>query len=85
MEDLLNRLTSYTDVTPDTDANGIQQIYRTDLDGNITVTLSSDGKISISTQKSADKNVVAVACVINAQDNNIELVYVAYTKKEGEE
>ena len=82
---LLQRLSDYVDVTPDDDANGIQKVYRTDLDGNVTTTISSDGKISITTQKNADKNVVAVACVMYQEDNNIEIVYVAYTKKEGEE
>ncbi len=83
--ELLNRLTSYTDVTPDADANGIQQIYRTDLDGNVTVTMASDGTISITSTKDSSKNVQAVACVMYGDNNNIEIVYVAYIKKEGEE
>ena len=81
-EDLMTRLTSYTDVTPDDDANGIQKIFRTDVDGNVTVTLSSDGKISITSAKDSTKNVVAVACVIYQEDNNINITYTAYVKKE---
>ena len=82
---LLDRLTSYTDVTPDTDANGIHQIYRTDLDGNVTVTIASAGTIDITSAKDSSKNVQAVACVMYGDDNNIEIVYVAYIKKEVEE
>ena len=82
---LLNRLTSYTDVTPDTDANGIQQLYRTDVDGTVTVTIESTGKITITTQNDTNKNIELVACVIESEDNNIKLIYVAYAKKEGEE
>ena len=81
-EPLMTRLTSYTDVTPDDDANGIQKIFRTDEDGNVTVTLSSDGKISITSAKDSTKNVVAVACVIYQEDNNINITYTAYVKKE---
>ena len=84
-EPLLTRLTSYQDVTPDADANGIQKIYRTDVDGNVTVVVASDGKLTIASQKQTDNNIELAACVIYAQDNNIELVYVAVTKKEGEE
>ena len=84
-DDLVQRLEDYTDVTPDDDANGIQKLYRTDQDGNVTVTMASDGKISITSAKDSSKNVTAVACVIYQEDNNIEIVYVAYTKKEGEE
>ena len=84
-EPLMTRLTDYHDVTPDDDADGIQKIFRTDLDGNVTVTLGSDGKISITSTKDSTKNVVAVACVMYAQDNNIEIVYVACSRKEGEE
>lgn len=83
--ELLTRLDEYTDVTPDDDANGIQQVFKTSEDGNVIVTMSSDGKISITSTKHSEKNVVAVACVMYAEDNNIEIVYVAYVKKEGEE
>jgi hypothetical protein len=82
---LLTRLTSYTDVTPDADANGIQQIYRTDIDGNITVTIESTGKITIASAKVSTNNIELVACVLYNEDNNIEIVYMAYTKREGEE
>lgn len=82
---LISRLNDYVDVTPDTDANGIQKLYRTDVDGNITTTLASDGKITITSQNDSTKNIELVACVIYSQDNNINIVYVAYTKKEGEE
>ena len=82
---LLQRLEDYVDITPDDDANGIQKVFRTDLDGNVTVTMASDGKISITSSKDESKNVVSVACVMYQQDNNIEIVYLAYTRKEGEE
>ena len=84
-ETLLTRLNDYRDVTPDTDADGIQKIFRTDVDGNVTTTISSDGKITITSAKDSSKNIELVACVMYAQDNNINLVYVAYTKKQGEE
>ena len=82
---LINRLNSYTDVTPDSDANGIQKIFRTDVDGNITLTMESTGKITITSAKVSTNNIELVACVIYQEDNNIEIVYVAYVKKEGEE
>ena len=82
---LLDRLADYHDVIPDTDADGIQKVYRTDVDGNVTVTMASDGKISITSANDSTKNVVAVACVMYAQDNNIEIVYVSCSRKEGEE
>ncbi len=83
--ELTTRLDDYQDVTTDLDANGIQKVYRTDVDGNVTVTMASDGKISITSANDSTKNVVAVACVMYAQDNNIEIVYVACSRKEGEE
>ena len=84
-EELTTRLANYTDVTPDTDANGIQKLYGTYADGNVTTTIASDGKITITSQNDSAKNIELVACVMYAQDNNINLVYVAYTKKQGEE
>ncbi len=84
-QDLLDRLTNYTDVTPDTDANGIQKLYRTDQDGNVTITMTSEGTINIECQNDTTKNVTAVACIMYEENNNIEIVYVAYIKKEGEE
>ena len=80
--ELTQRLDDYKDVTPDADADGIQKVFKTSEDGNVTVTLASDGKISITSAKDSTKNVVAVACVIYQEDNNINITYTAYVKKE---
>ncbi|MCR4874209.1 MAG: hypothetical protein K5923_00530 [Clostridia bacterium] len=83
--ELITRLNEYQDVTPDTDANGIQKVYKTSEDGNVTVTIASTGTIDITSANDSSKNVQAVACVMYGDNNNIEIVYVAYIKKEGEE
>lgn len=80
-QEVLDLMTNYYDLNVDTDFNGIEQVYRTDQDGNVVVQVGENGTLNLISTNNADNNRTQATLTIVATAYRVD-VYYAYNKQE---
>lgn len=80
-QEVLDLMTAYADLKLDNDYNGIEQVYRTDQDGNVIVQVGENGTLNLISTNNEDKNRTQATLTIVATAYRVD-VYYAYNKQE---
>ncbi|MGN0789304.1 MAG: ComEC/Rec2 family competence protein [Christensenellales bacterium] len=80
-QEVLDLMTAYVDLKPDNDYNGIEQVYRTDIDGNVVVQVGESGTLNLISSNNSDNNRTQATLTIVATAYRVD-VYYAYNKQE---
>ena len=80
-QEALDLMTSYVDLNPDTDFNGIEQVYRTDRDGNVIVQVGENGTLNLISTNNEEKNRTQATLTIVATAYRVD-VYYCYNKQD---
>ncbi|MGN0771048.1 MAG: ComEC/Rec2 family competence protein [Christensenellales bacterium] len=78
---VLDLMASYVDIRPDNDYNGIEQVYRTDLDGNVVVQVGESGTLNLISSNDSDKNKTQATLTIISTSWRVD-VCVSFAKKD---
>ncbi|MDY4593340.1 MAG: hypothetical protein SO434_08110 [Eubacteriales bacterium] len=80
-QEALDLMTGYVDLNPDTDFNGIEQVYRTDRDGNVVVQVGENGTLNLISTNNSDSNRTQTTLSIVATVYRVD-IYCTYQKQE---
>lgn len=80
-QEVLDLMTNYYDLNADTDFNGIEQVYRTDQDGNVVVQVGENGTLNLISANNEEKNKTQANLTIVATAYRVD-VYYCYNKQE---